>query len=145
MFHKNTFMVNPYNNTLIFGKIPEIYHGRDYFPWGDIYLRYGEHKGINRGFGVVHIWQAHQKELLQLGYTEEAHVANFVSSIIQIGTPLFCEFNDVRGKHRITVLKSSTGVAILEQKSNAINETFYSVVTAFTRHKAYGIQIGISC
>ncbi|WP_297924547.1 hypothetical protein, partial [uncultured Agitococcus sp.] len=101
-------MVNPYNNTLIFGKIPEIYHGRDYFPSGDIYLRYGEHKGINRGFGVAHIWQAHQKELLQLGYTEEIHVSHFVASIIQVGTPLFCEFNDVRGKHRVTVLKSST-------------------------------------
>ncbi len=138
-------MVNPYNNTLIFGKIPEIYHGRDYFPSGDIYLRYGEHKGINRGFGVAHIWQAHQKELLQLGYTEEIHVSHFVASIIQVGTPLFCEFNDVRGKHRVTVLKSSRGIAILEQKSNATNETFYSVVTAFTRNKAYGIQIGVSC
>ena len=145
MSNKNTFITNPATATLIFGKIPEIYHGKDYFPSGNIYLRNGEHRGINHGFGVEHIWAEHDKELIALGFQVGGEVAKFVASIIRSGTPLFCEFNNLRGKHRVTALKSSIGVAILEQKQNATNEIFYSVVTAFTKGKAHGTQIGTVC
>jgi hypothetical protein len=87
----------------------------------------------------------HDKELIALGFQTKDEVAKFVASIIRSGTPLFCEFNNLRGKHRVTALKSSIGVAILEQKQNATNEIFYSVVTAFTKGKAHGTQIGTVC
>ena len=104
-------------------------------------LRYGEHiVKSNRGFGIIHIWERHNLELQKIGYTNIDEVARYVSDIIITGTPIYCEFEDIRGNHRATVIRGNLGAAILEQKTNN-NMIFYSVVTAFTNAKPRGTQI----
>lgn len=141
---KNDFLKNPNTNTHIFGEIPEIITGKSYFQRGEIYLREGEHIGINRGFGAVHIWEAHEKQLTKLGYQSIADVPKFVSDIIFPGAPIHCEFSGI-GKHRISIIKSSIGVAYLEERQNKNNEIFYSVVTAFIAGRTHGTLIGTVC
>ena len=143
MQDKNKFLINPKTETLIFGKIPEIkiHHPQHIFEEGLIYLRHGEHIRANRGFGACHIWEAHRKELESMGYTSFEQVPEFVSNIILPGVPIHCEFSNLKGNHRITVLRSQIGIAILEKKLNN-NIPMYSVVTAFNRKQAHGTLIG---
>lgn len=72
-------------------------------------------------------------------------VAKYVSDLIYPGAPIYCEFNEMRGSHRIAVLRSSIGIVFLEQKYDAYNNVFYSVVTAFRKTKAHGTRIGSVC
>lgn len=142
MTHKNTFVLNPESDSFVYGSVPEINFRDDSFVGGDIFLRHGEHRGPNRGFGVVHIWAEHEKDLRKIGFNSQNEVSRFVSEIIRPRLPIYCEFNDARGNHRLAVLKSSKGIVYLEMKQNADNEQFYSVVTAFPKGKARGTIIG---
>ena len=145
MAPKNTFVTNPSDGSLIYGRIPTIKFQRDYFCEGNIMLRVGEHIKANRGFGVRHIWAEHSKELIRMGYHSVDEVARYISDIINVGAPIFCEFNNLRGNHRIAVLRTSKGIVFLEKKYDGRNEVFYSVVTAFSSKKAHGTKIGNVC
>ncbi len=141
--NKNVPIKNPKTNNFIFGKIPEIKLSRGvYFPAGEITLLHGRHFGINKGFGVAHIWAEHSAELQKMGYDNINEVARYVSDIIVTGTPIYCEFENIRGNHRIAVIRGIFGAAILEQKVDACNKVFYSVVTAFSNAKPHGTKIG---
>ena len=142
---KNTFIINPKNSSFVYGRIPNMKSGRDYFEAGDIKLRFGEHRRANRGFGVVHIWAEHSNELIRLGYKTIEDVPNYISDIIVVGAQIYCEFNDIRSNHRLAVLKTAKGIVYLERKSNGNNDIFYSVVTAFRKNKAHGTRIGSVC
>ncbi|MDM8545614.1 hypothetical protein QUF61_03880 [Candidatus Venteria ishoeyi] len=133
----NTFIQNPYSKDNDFGFIP---HMEKYpeFQEGFIKLRVGKHRGPNRGFGVNHIWAEHKQYLIKKGYQDWGSVAD----ILQPGSPIYCEFNNIRGNHRVAVVKSTLGQAILEKKQDANNKIFYSVVTAFEGKNAHGTRIG---
>lgn len=141
---KNDLLINPNTNTYVFGIIPEIKSGRNYFQRGEIHLKKGEHRGINRGFGAEHIWEAHKKQLIVLGYQSIADVPRFVSGIILPGAPIHCEFCGV-GKNRISIVKSTIGMAVLEERQTSNNKTIYSVVTAYMAVKIHGTLIGTVC
>lgn len=140
--NKNTFIVNPYTGTPIFGRVPEMTFKKHYFHEGDIFLKHGEHRGFSQGFGATHIWEAHQHELLLDGYSTVDCVARFIADITRSGASIHSEFNDIRGNHRLTVVKSSAGLAILQPYTDGVNGNYYSVVTAYRHKKAHGIKIG---
>ncbi len=127
-----------------YGHVPEIHSRGDCIPAGDIFLRAGKHIGPNRGFGVRHIWAEHEKELTRLGYETVDDVARFVRDIIRPGVPIYCEFSHPGGRHRPTVLKSTLGIAVLEQREapETASGWIYVVVTAYTRRTAHGVLIG---
>ena len=139
---QNTLVQNPNTNTYEFGVIPYMIKGHDEFSEGIIQLRIGKHIGPNKGFGVEHIWIEHNKELIKLGYKTKNDVPQFLADLIKPRAPIYCEFNDMRGNHRIAVVRSVLGVAYLERKFGANNEVIYSVVTAFTKKNAAGTKIG---
>lgn len=152
--HRNTLIRHPTNGTEVFGKCPEIKvkgNRAAYFPEGDIFLKYGEHRPIRgregRGFGIQHIWAKRELELIALGYSTENDVSRYVANILQSGTPIHSEFDNAGGIHRTQVIRKRNHVVILEQRTNRI-EGFkifdhYSVVTAFPLHgKIKGSQIG---
>jgi hypothetical protein len=144
-FHKNTLIANPKTNTYSFGVIPEIKNGKMHFAQGEVFLKYGQHIARNRGFGVAHIWAEHYKELAKLGYNTEnisLNVAHYISDIIVSGIPLFCEFNDIRGNHRIAAIRHHIGVCYVEEKTDNSDNIYYSVVTAFRNAKPRGTRIG---
>lgn len=139
---KNQNILNPYTGEPSYGIIPELSSRGIIFPEGHIHLRKGEHRGPQRGFGVEHIWAAHEKELRMRLYIDKTAVARFVADIIQPNAALHCEFENLRGNHRIGIIKNSLGVVYVEQKPLSNNSIVYSVVTAFTNAKAHGTQIG---
>lgn len=137
---KNTKLVNPQTGDFFFGYIPDM--PKHDIREGGIILRYGEHKGANKGFGVAHIWAEHKTELSRMGFDTEEKVPDFINKIIVPETPIYCEFNDLRGNHRLAVLRTIYGLVILEPRWDQDNNRIYSVVTAYTKKSAHGVQIG---
>lgn len=126
-----------------FGEIPDIsQHG---ISGGKIYLRKGQHFSNGAGFGVAHIWAAHEYDLKKLGYLIPEDVAAYVAQIVQVGTPIFCELDSRPSKagRRMHVLRSRHGLLVLEpmhvRQSDGLG---YYVVTAFPKRQTRGTQIG---
>lgn len=132
------------NGLPCYGRVPEMHSRGDVIPAGDIFLRVGRHIGPNRGFGVRHIWAEHERELTEWGYTTVNDVARFVRDIIQPGAPIYCEFSNPAGRHRVAVLRSALGIVFLEPReaSETVSGWIYVVVTAFTRRTAHGVLVG---
>ena len=129
----------------IYGSVPEMNSRGIILPGGDIQLRIGNHFGPHNGFGVRHIWAEHEVEMRAHGYEVVSDVPKFVARVITIGSPIYCEFNNIRGNHNVAVLKSSIGTAILQPKRagpDADSEWIYSVVSVFTRTSTRGTLVG---
>lgn len=113
---------------------------------GNIYLRKGEHwerRGRLGGFGVAHIWAAHEYDLKRLGYSIPETVADYVAHITQPGTPIYCDITDTSSSRRLTVLRSHYGVLILEPRSDRSGFGYF-VVTAYPKRQAKGTFIGLT-
>lgn len=139
------FSVKP--NTLIphpgggysFGTIPsDLPHN---LPGGDIYLKYGMHRGPQNGYGVAHIWAAHGPDLEKLGYASFSDVAVYVSQIVRPGTPIYREFASMRAT-RLAILRSALGLLIAEYRPLPQAPLRYSVITAYPRRQAHGKLVG---
>jgi len=143
---KNDYIINPKTGTPVFGTIPSINNKSYTFPEGDIFLKYGEHRGVNRGFGIRHIWQEHQADIISMGYEHTDKyilTAHYVSDILKSGAKIYYEFEN-RRYDRVTILKSPIGIAIIEHREDADNNPIYLVITAFKqgRKTPHGYQIG---
>lgn len=125
----------------VFPVLPKQY--RITFPTGQIVLKHGEHKGANRGFGVIHILAEHKADLTRFGLShDETGVTLYVEMILQSGARIFSEFNSLRGNHRPMIVYSRIGTVILERQEIS-GQIVYSIVTAFGRTNPRGSQIGI--
>jgi hypothetical protein len=124
-----------------FGTVPEVTSRGILIPGGIIRLKHGRHTGPNKGFGATHIWAEHQSEMLKAGFSEENQVADYVASIIEPGTPIFCEFSNMKNFQRLAVVKSARGLAILEFKGT-VDDGHYSVVTAYANRQTHGTLVG---
>lgn len=112
------------------------------FPSGRIVLKYGEHRGPNKGFGINHILAEHKSDLISNNLEESANgVINYIQLILISGAKIYSEYADLRGFHRPMIVRSSIGTVVLERQC-INNENVYSVVTAFGGKTAKGTQIG---
>lgn len=139
---KNKSLLNPATNTENFGFIPNTNIRGEIIEAGRIILRIG----IHTGFGANHIWHRHSTDLqylIDLGLSPADAVIQYVSKIIQPKTPIYCEFESIRGEHRTTVVHSSAGTAVLEPVRLGDGERVYSVVTAYQKKKPSGTKVGI--
>lgn len=122
-----------------FGTIPgTLSHG---LPGGDLYLKFGVHRGPQKGFGLAHIWEAHGKDLERLGYAKQDDVARYVADIIRVNTPIYCEFSSLKNV-RVAILRSSVGLLIAEHRPLQGMPLVYSVITAYPRKQAHGTLVG---
>lgn len=137
----NVFLNNPVSGTLIFGVIDAMKSRGVCIEGGEIRLKRGRHGGPYSGFGAAHIWAEHEQELRQRGFLRLDDVPAYVASIIQPGAPVFCEFAQMRGAPRLTVVRSPTGMAVL-QLFQTRGSPHYSVVTAYSNAKAHGTRVG---
>jgi hypothetical protein len=137
----NLLLQNPLTGKSSFGYIEEIRVSGVIIPGGVVHLKQGEHRGPNRGFGAAHIWAEHAKEMLSVGFGSQDQVPAFVASIIQPGSRVYYEAAQLRGGKRVSVVRSATGMAVLEHKGTWGNPT-YSVVTAYLKTKAHGTLVG---
>lgn len=126
-----------------FGEVPDIpQHG---IRTGQIYLRKGQHFANGAGFGVEHIWIAHEYDLKKLGYLIPEDIAAYVAHIVQVGTPIFCDLKSQPAKdgRRVQVLRSRYGLLILEPIHVRQRDGLgYYVVTAFPKRQTQGTKIG---
>lgn len=137
----NKSLDNPKTGTPIFGFFPEIKASRVSFEEGPIYLRYGVHHGPNRGFGLVHIWEEHLKrEVSAMAALPRA--ADLILAILQKQATIHYEYEMGKAADRTAVLKSNSGMVILERRQDGLNNVYYSIVTAFPGKKAHGQLIG---
>lgn len=141
MPNKNNYILNPYTQTPVFGKFPEIKHRSYTFPEGNIYLKYGIHYRQNNGFGLIHIWESHQHELLPMGYNTMEDSARYVADILSAGAKIHCEFSSMNNE-RVAIVKSSLGLLIAEHRLDGRNQDYYSVVTAYKNRNVHGVLIG---
>ncbi|MFN7169150.1 MAG: hypothetical protein ACK4NV_19050 [Pannonibacter sp.] len=136
----NVPLINPLSGQISFGRVPEIKSRSLYVPAGHIHLRKGRHIGPNQGFGALHIWAEHSKEMRQRNFCAVEDVPAYVASIIRVGTPLHFPGGNLR-RTRIIAVQASTGMAILEQQSY-LGDTVWSVVTAYSGKRKDGPRIG---
>lgn len=133
---KNVELPHPSNGGTIYGIFPKVRHAKLELPAGDIVLRYGEQRGYHRGFGFMHIWHEHYGHIAR---QDDAIVAvcAVVASIIRPGAAIHDE-----GNGRALILKTPTGVVIVELNHRGDNTPFYSVVTCFDGRKTHGPRVG---
>lgn len=136
----NDRLANPVSGTISFGRVPEQRFRQLVFPTGHIYVPIGKHIGPNRGFGARHIWAEHQKEMSALSLETEDLVPAYVARIVCVGTPLYFG-DDHFTKTRLMAVRGASGTAILELREGR-DETFWSIVTAFSANKKHSVRIG---
>lgn len=113
--------------------------GGDCLPAGTVRLYFGRCHGTG-GFGVHHIWDRHHKGIASCSDAITT-ISSQVASILCTGADIYHEPSADRG-HRVMVLRSSHGVAVVELRSPGGAGQHYSVVTAFGRRNANGSRVG---
>lgn len=134
-----TLIQHPTNGTNFFGLVEEKSVRGYAIPGAPILLKRGIH-GPRGGYGVRHIWARHSVDLKKRGYASEDDVAKYVAEIICVGSPIYCEFNAIKGV-RVTVVRGAVGLAVLEHKTHR-DDSHYSIITAFSQKSAHGTRVG---
>ena len=119
---------------------PEIKSRGLYFGEGPIQLRWGEHRGSGRGFGLLHIWEAHFYKHSSVADALPV-VVSFLDSILQPGTPIHHE-PDSSKYRKAALFKGKAGIAVVQERYGASGELTYSIVTAYPAKKVNGPRVG---
>lgn len=130
-------LVHPSTGLDVFGKVPEIAIRRGpTLPAGPIYLKYGEHRGKNLGFGFQHVWKEHCPHIIEHDVALKAVIAH-IAKALPPSAPLFFETG-----RRLEVYRIQTGRVIIEL-FNANTNPYYSVVSSGYRpSSAAGSRVG---
>ena len=132
---------NPATGLPSFGTFPAIALPERPFDGGQIYLRYGEHRGPNRGWGLEHIWKARfPKELTSAD--AEPLVTDMLTKILAAGAEIHYAFELGNAGNRVAVIKRPHGTVIVEERHDGRGVAFYSIVTAIESTKTNGSKIG---
>jgi len=141
-FHKdlkqNSLVFHP-DGIFSFGIIPDM--PQYSLPGGGVFLRAGVHLGDNRGFGVRHIWEAHQADLMKAGCGSIDGVAQHIASIVVPEAPIYCEFRQMKGGQRVAILKLKMGTLILEPRQERRGFGYY-VITWYPQSRPNGTLVG---
>jgi hypothetical protein len=140
----NKEILNPRTNLLDWAQMPALTTSGKVFLAGPIRLRYGEHKGPERGFGLAHIWEARKYKSATLATPMAAVyvIEVFITSILQTGAEIFYEGNLATSSDRAMVFTSSAGAVIVEERVDGLGKAWYSIITAIPRTSAKGFKIG---
>lgn len=140
----NREIPNPRTNSLDWAHMPALTTSGKTFPAGPIRLRYGEHKGPERGFGLAHIWEARKYKSAAMATPMAALpvIEAFITSILQVGADIFYEGNLATSSDRAMVFTSSAGAVIVEERVDGYGKAWYSIITAIPRTSAKGFKIG---
>jgi len=120
-----------------FGTFPSITFQKHTFASAPIYLFYGEHKGMHRGFGLFHIWQ---QRLISRGNTLEQAEAFLYAELQSVfkKADIHCLFEDIRGNHRPLIVACRSKNTVILQF--LVPQQAYSVVTWYDNTSSWGIN-----
>lgn len=137
----NTKVKNPDTGGIVFGHVPDLPNAG--IEGGPIYLPYGKHISAGRGFGFIHIWQGHEKEIRPLGYETQADVTRYVLDIIRPGSKIFDE-GQILAHPKVTILRNKKGICILQNNADWSRgvEPHYTVTTAYPKENPHGSLVG---
>ncbi len=136
---ENTLVPHP-DGGITFGTIPDMPNFG--LPGGEVYLCVGAHRGTGRGFGVIHIWEAHKADLLRYGCASIEGVATHIAKMITPGAKIYCEFREQRDGNRIAVIRSTAGMVILEPRHHRGRGLGYYVITWYPKRQPDGTLVG---
>jgi hypothetical protein len=136
----NKFLTHPQDGGICFGNVVEMKSRRTTIPAGEIRLMSGRHVGPNRGWGAVHIWEEHMREMKDREFLTYEDVPAYVATIIRQGTRLFFEGGQTR-QIRLMGVRATNGTAVLEFRDQRAGP-IWSVVTAFSGTKMHGTRVG---
>lgn len=122
---------HPQSGLLSYGYINQYTSRNLTLPGGEIYLKVGKHIGVNKGFGVNHIWTGHGHELPRWGCKTIHDIPAFVAAVITPGAQIMCEFYETPDGYRLTLVRGRRGCVILSPQRDAEGTNYYSVVTVF--------------
>ena len=111
---------------------PYINHPLREFARGPVRLQAG-----NVRWGLAHVIHAHANEIKRT----KLEPAAFVSSIVKPGSPIYCEFDAMKDSQRTQTVNVRIGTVVLEYKVTSL-ESFYTIITAFSRKQPIGELIG---
>ena len=120
------------SDCLDFAVFPYINHPLREFARGPVRLQIG-----NVRWGLTHIIHAHANEINRT----KLEPAAFVSSIVKPGSPIYCEFDMMKTSQRTQTVNMRIGTVVLEYKTTYL-ESFYTIITAFSRKQPIGELIG---
>lgn len=115
-----------------FAVFPYINHRLREFQRAPVRLQIG-----NARWGMQHIVQVHTHEIKRLNLEPSA----FVASIVKPGSPIYCEFDTMKDAQRTQTVNVRIGTVVLEYKTTRL-ESFYTIITAFSRKQPVGELIG---
>ena len=135
---------NPRTGELDWAHVPELKTASKTFPAGPIRLRYGEHWGPERGYGLTHIWEARKFKSAVLASPMDAiHVVdNLIMSILQSGAEIYHDATQARSVDRPVVFWTNSGTVVVEERVDGTGKAFYSIVTAIPKKNPKGTLIG---
>lgn len=112
-----------------------------------VYLRMGEHRALRgsapSGFGVRHIWEGKQRELVRHGCLCIDDVPAFIASLFVLGAELYHDRGHAMAhKKRVTLLRTLEGTLVLEPIHDRQLGGLYSVVTWTPRRTPRGVLVG---
>jgi hypothetical protein len=142
-------VLNPVDNTDIFGVVPPLtltskHKGVITTLQAPIHLVQGRHLGPNSGFGVVHIWAEHKKEIIQDGFANQSLVPAYVQKILTAPGLIYFEDRKIP-RTRVNTVRIVTGTVILEYVRTIIDKIetpHWSVVTAYSNTRTAGVLVG---
>lgn len=134
---------HPHTGLLSYGYIEDYTSRNLTLPGGEIYLKVGKHIGVNKGFGVNHIWTGHGHELPRWGCKTINDIPAFVAAVITPGAQIICEFYETPDGYRLTLVRGRRGCVILSPQRDGEGTNYYSVVTVFrTYTNRSGMSVG---
>ncbi len=133
-------LLNPLTGAFALAVIPSLRLGGEELPEAEVVLPEGRHVGPNRGFGAVHIWAEHQREMAAVGMMDERDVPLYVLRMLRSGTPLIHEGASWRVT-RLLAVRAASGTAVLEFRARR-EGAVWTVVTAFSGTKTHGTRVG---
>jgi hypothetical protein len=119
-------------NCIDFAMFPYINHRLREFPRAPVRLQVG-----NARWGLQHIVQAHTHEIKRLNVEPAA----FVASIVKPSSPIYCEFDTMKESQRTQTVNVRIGTVVLQYTTTRL-ESFYTIITAFSRKQPVGELIG---
>lgn len=128
---KNRKVLNPVNNTIVFGKIPDNPTG---IPSGLIHLRlgyvgFGHHR--EGAFGARHIWEKHKTDL---SIAKPEDLSLILAEILVEGVNVLYE-----DESKPLVLNTEKGLVALQYKKSFGGLGEYSIITAYGRRDSRGV------
>ena len=131
---------HPHTGSTTFGFVPSLLAITGSARSLPVRLTYGRQAGDAYGYGAIHCWKGHEKDIRKLGGDCPEDSALLVASVIKAGTSLFFEKSEV-GSSKIVAYRPFAGTVVLGLTGKG-NFQYWKVITAHAEKGRCGRKLG---